>query len=277
MCLDPFPARGGYPWGSHTLLLRSVPIWRWLAEYFPIKLQKTCELDPSQSYIFVCHPHGVIGFGTWLNFGMNATGFLEKFPGLRVHLLGASAWFWIPIIREWTMLHGFGNVAKKAVLGMLRRGGSVAINVGGARESLDARPSTFRLQLRQRQGFVRCALSTGAHLVPVISFGENEVYTVYVLPKNSLVRRLQDGITSLTGSTLPLFVGLPWLPLLPRSSPIVTVIGEPIEVEKKDEFTDEDVNALHARYVTRVEALFERYKDECGFGNLVLELPQIGR
>jgi len=239
-----------------------------------MRIQKTAELDPSKKYIFVCHPHGILGFGTWLNFGMNATGVADLFPGISLRPLAASAWFWLPGIREFSMLHGFGSVRRQDVLSVLRDGKSAVINVGGAREALDARPGTFRLQLRRRKGFIKCAMETGAQLVPVISFGENELYHMHVAQPGSLLRWFQEKVTSLTGSTVPLFCGVPWLPGFPRSSPITTVVGEPIDVVQDDGCLHAfDVESVHAKYIAQVERLFEQHKSECGFADLCLEMP----
>lgn len=276
VCFDPYPARGGYPMGTHTNLLRGAPWWKWLATYFPIRLKRTAKLNALQSYIFVCHPHGILGFGTWLNFGLNPTGADRLFEGVRLRLLGASAWFWIPLVREFAMLHGCGCVQRQAMLKILNRGESVVINAGGSREALDACPGTFRLQVRNRHGFIRCALESGAHLVPVISFGENELYSVYIAPTGSYLRWLQEKITCFTGSPTPLFYGLPWLPAFPKSREVITVVGEPIEVAKVENYSQNDVEVLHERYIAALQALFERHKGEYGFAELALDMPSDG-
>lgn len=63
--------------------------------------------------------------------------------------------------------------------------------IGGATESLYAGPGTMNLVLQRRKGFVRVALQTGASLVPVINFGENEVYSTIRGSPNSSLRKLQ--------------------------------------------------------------------------------------
>ena len=47
------------------------------------------------------------------------------------------------------------------------------------------------LVLQRRRGFVRLALQAGADLVPVIAFGENEMYHRAHPPPGSLPDRLQ--------------------------------------------------------------------------------------
>ena len=39
-------------------------------------------------------------------------------------------------------------------------------------------PGTFNVVLGRRKGFVRLALQTGSSLVPVVSFGENDMFQV---------------------------------------------------------------------------------------------------
>lgn len=58
-----------------------------------------------------------------------------------------------------------------------RTSGSQAavIVVGGIHEMLDSRPGSFRLTLRHRRGYARKALEHGADLVPIFSFGENDI------------------------------------------------------------------------------------------------------
>ena len=48
--------------------------------------------------------------------------------------------------------------------------------VGGVAEMKQSHPERIRLVLKNRKGFIKVALQTGAQLVPVFSFGENEIY-----------------------------------------------------------------------------------------------------
>jgi len=52
-------------------------------------------------------------------------------------------------------------------------GSAITIVVGGAEESLHARPGVMELVLKKRHGFIRIAIESGSLIVPVLSFGEN--------------------------------------------------------------------------------------------------------
>ena len=52
-------------------------------------------------------------------------------------------------------------------------------------------PGCMDLVLRRRKGFVKLALASGADIVPVLAFGENECYTRPQLRPGSLADRMQ--------------------------------------------------------------------------------------
>ena len=139
-------------------------MWKYYCEYFPIRLVKTAELDPKENYIFGYHPHGIIGLGALGNFCGEGTGFSENFPGIYPHLLTLSINFRFPISREYCMSTGVCSVDRDSIEYILKEmgpGHSVAIVVGGAAESLEARPGNFKLTLKNRKGFVKLALRNG--------------------------------------------------------------------------------------------------------------------
>jgi len=56
---------------------------------------------------------------------------------------------------------------------------------------LYASPGTMDLVLQRRKGFVRVPLQTGAFMVPVINFGENEMYNTIRGDSKSGLRQFQ--------------------------------------------------------------------------------------
>lgn len=234
-------------------------------------------------YLFTAHPHGVISFGitaalcwggeyevknTLVSEGRkdivpaessedkntslkslpshtlkSSKSFRSLFPGISVHLLTLPTQFLIPFYRDYIMALGVGLVTKAGITSILRRNHSVAIVVGGAHESLFARPGMNRIVLNRRKGFIKLALEScnktekdleklsaeeldktvesgmwndlmsDVAIVPVYVYGENNVHKVYNTTeqpngKNSKTLKtflnLQLLLKKYTGFTLPL-------------------------------------------------------------------------
>lgn len=210
--LDPAPERGGRKFQS----VRSWAFWNLFASYFPISLIKTVDLPADRKYIFGYHPHGIIGMGAVANFGTEATGFSEKFPGLNPHLLTLKTNFAIPFYRDLILSLGICSVSIKSCISILKaknclavdlannhgEGNCLVIVVGGAAESLSAHPGTADLTLKRRLGFIKLAIREGADLVPIFSFGENDIYAQLSNSQGTALYTLQKKFQSLFGFTL---------------------------------------------------------------------------
>lgn len=154
------PIRGN----RRSRCVRSWRIWNLYRDYFPACLIKTADLDPSRNYIFGFHPHGILSFGAFLNLATEATGFSEKFPGIRPFLCTMKIQFLMPLHRELLMLTGARPVDRQSLEWVLKegsKGNALCIVVGGGIEALSAMPGTFKLTLKDRKGFVRLALQHG--------------------------------------------------------------------------------------------------------------------
>ena len=73
---------------------------------FVLQLIKTHNLLPSRNYIFGYHPHGILCFGAFCNFGTEATGFSKKFPGIKPSLATLAGNFRMPVLRDYLMSGG---------------------------------------------------------------------------------------------------------------------------------------------------------------------------
>ncbi|CAM4929459.1 unnamed protein product [Rotaria socialis] len=160
--------------------LRRCSIWTHWTQYFPLTLIKSTDLDPNRNYIFGYHPHGVAAIGALGNFGTDATHFSSLFPGIRPHLMLLKMQFFNPFTRD--LLLGLGaccvsrNSCEYLLSGKCGQGNALVIIIGGRREVWLTRNNTMILYLKSRKGFIQLALKYGASIVPVISFGENELY-----------------------------------------------------------------------------------------------------
>ena len=134
--------------------------------------------------------------------------------------------------------------------------------IGGAEEALDARPGTNDLTLQRRLGFVRLALEHGADLVPVFSFGENELFVqIAPNPPGSPLRNAQEWGKRTLGFAPALFAGRfgPAAPPVPFRRRLTTVIGRPLDVPHVPNPPPELVASVHAAYVLRLQELYDKY------------------
>jgi 2-acylglycerol O-acyltransferase 2/2-acylglycerol O-acyltransferase 1 len=172
---------------------------------------------------------------------------------------------------------GLASVSRESIENLLSKGGlngegmgrAVTIVVGGAKESLDAKPNTLRLVLNSRKGFVKLAIRQGADLVPVMAFGENELYEQVDSEQHPWIHKMQLVVKKAMGFTIPLFhargifnydVGL-----MPYRRSVNVVVGKPIQVVQqggKDGKVNEDyLDAVHAEYVQELTRLWDEYKN----------------
>ncbi|KAG6361975.1 hypothetical protein INS49_010204 [Diaporthe citri] len=254
--------------------VRRLPIWKSFAEYYPAKLHKTHDLLPTRKYIFGYHPHGIISHGAWAAFATEALGFSDKFPGITNSLLTLDSNFRLPLYREYVFSMGMLSVSKESITNILTRGGrngegmgrAVTIVVGGARESLEAQPRTTRLIINERKGFVKLAMRTGADLVPVMAFGENDLYDQLDPHKHPWLHGLQRHVLKVWKFTVPLLHGRGIfnydVGMMPYRRPLNIVVGRPIKVVQADNPDNVEVDRLHDLYVEELRAIWDRYKDE---------------
>ncbi|XP_005070502.2 2-acylglycerol O-acyltransferase 1 [Mesocricetus auratus] len=250
--------------GRSVNWVKNLTVWRHFKDYFPIHLIKTQELDPGHNYIFGFHPHGIFVPGAFGNFCVNYSDFKKLFPGFTVYLHVVSCWFRCPLFREYVMSLGTVSVSKKSISHVLSKdgGGNISVIVlGGSKESLEAHPGIYNLCIRHRKGFVKIALTNGASLVPVFSFGENELYNQVSNPEGSWLRTAQNRLLELTGLALPLIYARG---IMPYRKPIYTVVGRPIPVQRTPHPTPEQTEQLHQTYVEELRKLFDEHKGKYG-------------
>lgn len=145
-------------------------------------------------------------------------------------------------------------------------GRGITIVIGGARESLDAQPYSLRLVLKRRKGFVKMAIRTGADLVPVLAFGENDLYEQIQLDRHPSIHKFQLLMKKILGFTIPLFhargifnydVGL-----MPYRRPLNIVVGRPIRVMQSPKPEQEEVDRVHEEYIQELERIWNTWKDD---------------
>lgn len=245
-------------------------LWRYYRDYFPIRLvipkPTRRQFDKTRNYFFVYHPHGIHTFGALVNFGLDKTDASKMLEGITIHLQTLSINLYIPLWRQMAIWMGCGDASSSCIRKTLRSGPgqSIMLVVGGAEESLMAKPNSNDLLLMKRKGFIKIALQEGTPLVPVYGFGENNVYGVSDLAEEPLVRYGMALLKQFLGFTIPLVRGRGFFNfdygVLPHRRPIVVVVGAPLEVPRIPEPTAEDLELWQSRYIECLRKLYNEHR-----------------
>lgn len=254
--------------------IRNWKLWECFRDYFPIKLVKTCDLDPSQNYILGYHPHGVLSLGAFSTFATDAVGFSQTFSGIKSHFMTLRCWFFIPFLRELLLLVGMSAASKTnldCVLGdggPAKRGRCVVMVIGGAAEAIYANPGLHTLVLSTRFGFIKKAILHGASLVPVYGFGESDLFIRKLGKEGTIFRGIQNRLRKILTFSTPVFHGRGicnyTFGFLPKRTPLSVVVGKPIPVVQNPIPNAEDVLEVHKQYCEALTNLFEENKGNYG-------------
>ena len=221
---------------------------------------------PGKRYIFACSPHGIICMGAFCALGTEGCGWSKLFPGITTRVLTLGLCFNAPFYRQYLFLTGCCSVSKKSCINLLNNNQSICIIIGGTRESLMTEPGKFDLILKSRRGVIKVALETGASVVPVLSFGENDVYNADAQGRDSIWYKLNCLLSSSLGFAVPRFIGRGLCDNcagpLPFSRPINVVVGRPIDLPLSENYTKSDIDKYQNIYISELTKLYEENVDK---------------
>jgi 2-acylglycerol O-acyltransferase 2 len=134
---------------------------------------------------------------------------------------------------------------------------SVSVLLGGVREMAMVEDFKLRLCIKKRRGIFRLALTTGTPIVPVLTFGENELFS-------QARSEVLDSINAYLFRTLGMHIPLPtvrslmnWVELSYRPlKPIRSYTGKPIAVKQVVQPTEKEIADLRDAYIKGVQDLF---------------------
>ena len=146
---------------------------------------------------------------------------------------------------------------------------SITIGLGGADEMGRIVNKKLEFVIKKRKGIFKIALETGIPIVPVITYGENEIFPetdneflIWFNQQFYNVFRLRLWIPSL--SSVKNWANLLIKPL----DPVHTYTGRPIYVKKIENPTDKHIQSLRKIYISRIIELF----DETNSGDFSLKI-----
>lgn len=206
------------------------------------------EESPPEKALYLWHPHALLCVAP----SMHAL--------LRGHkVVSISAIHYVPILRD--LCHYFHTIPSDyVVMKKTLETESVSVIPGGIREGMQPmEKNTLRVSIRNRTGIFRLALETGAPIVPVLTYGETELFPIVDTP---ILRSFNEWLYRNTKLTFPMpsFASLyRWGQLAYEPlSPVRSYAGKPIPTTPtKQSVSNTDLDELRETYLTEVQRLFE--------------------
>jgi len=218
--------------------------------------------DSSKQYIYMWHPHGVFSTSQFFHIRTNMTNWKK---GRCVKVVALSYLWLLPFVKE---VFETLNAVPSTFFEMkqvLEEGMSLSLTPGGMRELLYIKSGEITTLLSRRRGIFKMALETGTPLVPIISYGEDELYSQINLPQIKFIQTY----LSKYGMCIPLpsLTSLyNWTKLLHTPlTQITSYVGAPLEV-KKQEATVEAIKELREEYCKCLQELYKKTKPD-GYAN----------
>lgn len=126
--------------------------------------------------LFLAHPHGLFSMAPFFHWCLRMTTWPSSHP---VRVAMHSIFFSIPVVRELVEAHNAIEATEEEIEKTLKSGISVVLLTGGVREIHETCSGKLRIVLKKRSGFLRITKRLGVPIVPVLSFGENELFPPY--------------------------------------------------------------------------------------------------
>jgi len=204
------------------------------------------------SCLLLWHPHSLLTITAVVHTAFGLT------PAVESKIVAHSMYHSIPVIRDCVRNANSIPADFQTMKKTLEEGQRVSVLVGGVREMLDTESKIVRLVLGKRKGVFRLAFTTGKPLVPILTYGESELFPVW---NHSILTEINKFLYATFKIAIPVtswralsnWINLYWTPL----TPVPTYIGDPIVVEKNPSPSESDLSELRDKYIQRLKALFE--------------------
>jgi len=222
---------------------------------FAMRIHPEFKICQGRRYLFCAHPHGVFGIflcvvhqhlsSKGLYMTMFAAPVLLALPLARRHL----SWLGVTSADAPTMRKSLGGESQQVFWS----------TPGGIEEAFCIPNPNEQIVVEKRKGFCKIALQCGTDLVPVYGFGNNQVLPV-LSGQGSILATLSKRLNV----TLMAWYGRFYVPYscIPMKCPQLVAVGKPIPVEKCQDPTQEQIEALHSKYSAAIRALFDQHKTD---------------
>jgi hypothetical protein len=203
--------------------------------------------------INIWHPHGISGVTPVIHNGYKITSPEYKPTKGVVHY----GYFMLPFIKDIIPLLNAIPSDEFSIRDTLQKE-SISIILGGVDEMSRGSPKNLQLVVRKRTGIFKIALELGIPIVPVITYGEQEVF-----PESDLgiLKWYNDLLYTYFRFRFPFpklnsvvnWTRLSQTPL----EPIVTHTGKPVRTKKIPNPSPKQIKKLRDLYIQRLQELFD--------------------
>tara|TARA_B100001769_G_C22049513_1_gene564158 strand:- start:186 stop:1262 length:1077 start_codon:yes stop_codon:yes gene_type:complete len=205
-------------------------------------------IDNNKQYLLAIYPHGIIPVGSIGCFVLpickNIKNTIPILLGNNIHTGVASFCFYIPLLRDLFLFVGAIDCSKPIIEKFIKNNYSIALFVGGAEEAKFSGYGNTNIIVKSRKGFLKLALENNLTIVPIYTFGNNNIYKSYDKDFYNIFYYFKR----ITGI---------WFPrgkIILTKNNFVSVIGKEINVNNND------ILELQTKYINNLNEVFEKYK-----------------
>jgi 2-acylglycerol O-acyltransferase 2 len=203
--------------------------------------------------LYVWHPHGLFACTPYIH---TALGMGENSPKMKLATLRFL--LKMPIISEISKEIGVIDSDYNILKEELVKKNSVSLIVGGIEEIFYTESYKIKLNIKNRTGYLKLSLETKMPLIPVITYGENELYENIGEYTNSSWNKY---IKNTLGIIIPFFKLKslePWSELKDKPfRPVHSYAGPPVFPEE-----DDTIDTLREKYLSALQDLFDKTHPE---------------
>ena len=211
------------------------------------------------NFLFGFHPHGLFSVANIFHIGTDLTTWSIR----PIQATVLDKLYLLPFSKEILDRVSATPSNYNSMKAVLTKGESLTVCLGGTREILYTEKNVMKLSILNKKGIFRLAIETGTPLIPVISYGENELFEIVKHPWLTSIQTilLEYGICI----PLPTLQSCKtWFNILqkPMKNPIRTVVGKVIEVGVARVASDKDISELRDQYFTALRHLYSTTRPE---------------
>jgi 1-acyl-sn-glycerol-3-phosphate acyltransferase len=204
----------------------------------------------NKQYIKCLMPHGIMPFTIWCLWGDKNEE--DVFNWKNNNFVAAHQMYEFPFISHYAKACNAIPSNYSNMENVLKENKSLIVYPGGLREMFACSHKQETIVINKREGIFYLAIKNGVPLLPIYTFGITTIYE-------------RSGVTV----TLPFFFkndkdSVSWYygkynTPFPLKKKLITVVGSPIYVTKKDNITKKDINNLRNRYIIITQKLYNNW------------------